>query len=126
MLAAVEVFGGEEEQGEEARRPRQRAVPAAGHGHRSDRHGRRRRRTGQGDPAAGQEVFASAGCGTCHTLEEAGTAGTVGPDLDDSQVDLEQATAQITDGGGGMPAFSGQLSEEEIQNVAAFVVESQG
>ena len=29
---------------------------------------------------------------------------------------------QVAQGGGGMPAFEGQLSEEEIQNVAAFVV----
>jgi mono/diheme cytochrome c family protein len=29
----------------------------------------------------------------------------------------------VTDGGGGMPPFGGVLSEEEIQNVAAFVVE---
>jgi mono/diheme cytochrome c family protein len=37
----------------------------------------------------------------------------------------EEATAieQVTDGGGGMPPFGGQLSEEEIQNVAAFVVQ---
>jgi len=31
----------------------------------------------------GRQVFAStAGCGTCHTLADAGTTGTVGPDLD--------------------------------------------
>ena len=33
------------------------------------------------------------------------------------------AEEQAADGGGGMPAFSGQLSEEEIANVAAYVVE---
>ena len=39
--------------------------------------------------------------------------------------DLTQAGAekQVTDGGGGMPAFKGTLSEEEISNVAAYVVE---
>jgi cytochrome c551 len=37
----------------------------------------------------------------------------------------EQATAeeQVTNGGGGMPPFKGTLSEEEIKNVAAYVVE---
>jgi mono/diheme cytochrome c family protein len=33
------------------------------------------------------------------------------------------AEKQVTDGGGGMPPFKGQLSEEEISNVAAYVVE---
>jgi mono/diheme cytochrome c family protein len=32
----------------------------------------------------------------------------------------------VRNGGGAMPPFEGQLSEEEIQNVAAFVVASQG
>ena len=30
---------------------------------------------------------------------------------------------QVTNGGGGMPAFKGILSEEEVKNVAAYVVE---
>ena len=34
----------------------------------------------------------------------------------------EGTVQQVTNGGGGMPAFGGQLSEEEISNVAAFVV----
>jgi len=36
----------------------------------------------QGDPAAGKQVFASSGCGGCHTLKAAGSSGTTGPDLD--------------------------------------------
>jgi mono/diheme cytochrome c family protein len=32
--------------------------------------------------AAGKEVFASAGCGGCHTLKDAGSTGNVGPNLD--------------------------------------------
>jgi mono/diheme cytochrome c family protein len=80
----------------------------------------------QGDSAAGKEVFASAGCGSCHTLADAGTTGTVGPDLDQSSVDVEQAFEQITNGGGGMPAFSGQLSEKQIADVAAYVVDARG
>ena len=38
----------------------------------------------EGDPVAGKEVFLGASaCGTCHTLADAGTSGTVGPNLDD-------------------------------------------
>lgn len=36
-----------------------------------------------GDPAAGKEVFAAAGCSGCHTLADAGAAGAVGPNLSD-------------------------------------------
>jgi mono/diheme cytochrome c family protein len=79
---------------------------------------------GEGDAAAGKEVFASAGCGSCHTFADAGTTGTVGPDLDQSSADVAAAEAQIRSGGGGMPPFEGQLSDEEIANVAAYVVET--
>ena len=47
--------------------------------------------------------------------------GNVGPNLDDSSIDFAGAVQQITNGGGGMPPFSGQLSEDEIANVAAYV-----
>ena len=80
----------------------------------------------EGDPAAGKEVFASAGCGSCHVFADAGSTGTIGPNLDDSSVDHAAAVQQITDGGGGMPPFSGELSEEEIANVAAYVVTARG
>jgi mono/diheme cytochrome c family protein len=80
----------------------------------------------EGDPDAGKDVFASAGCGSCHTLSDAGASGTVGPSLDDSSVDFAAAVDQITNGGGGMQAYSGTLSEEEIANVAAYVVTARG
>ena len=117
MLAAVEVFGAEHE-GEESEGAAQTET-ASETGEGGDA-------AAQGDPAAGEEVFASAGCGNCHTLQEAGSTATVAPSLDESSVDYAAATEQVANGGGGMPAFSGQLSEEQIQDVAAFVVDSQG
>ena len=75
----------------------------------------------EGDAAAGKEVYASAGCGSCHTFADAGSTGTVGPDLDQSSIDFEGAVSQVTNGGGGMPPFGGQLSEEDIANVAAYI-----
>ena len=80
----------------------------------------------EGDPAAGKAIFASSGCGSCHTLADAGSTGNVGPNLDTSSVDFAAAVEQITNGGGAMPAFSGTLSEEEIANVAAYVVSARG
>ena len=35
------------------------------------------------DLAKGKQLFTS-DCGSCHTLADAGTAGTIGPDLDDA------------------------------------------
>jgi quinohemoprotein ethanol dehydrogenase len=74
------------------------------------------------DAAAGAEVFEE-NCSTCHGAT--GHGGNGGPDLRTMPLAKTQAGAekQVTNGGGGMPAFKGQLSEEEIANVAAFVVE---
>lgn len=76
----------------------------------------------EGDPAAGKQVFLGASsCGGCHTLADAGTSGTVGPNLDDAQPSFEQASEIITNGQGGMPSFSSSLSEQQIADVAAYV-----
>jgi cytochrome c oxidase subunit 2 len=39
---------------------------------------------GDTNAAAGKQVFTAQGCGGCHTLADAGTAGTTGPNLDDA------------------------------------------
>jgi mono/diheme cytochrome c family protein len=76
----------------------------------------------QGDPVAGKEVFlGTAGCGACHTLADAGTSGTVGPNLDDTKPSYELAVDRVTNGQGAMPPFSGTLSEQQIADVAAYV-----
>lgn len=77
----------------------------------------------EGDPQKGEELYASAGCGGCHVFEPAGSSGTVGPSLDDSNVSAEDAFQQIKNGGGGMPAFGDRLSDQEIADVAAFVTQ---
>jgi len=77
-----------------------------------------------GDAAAGEAVFASAGCGGCHTLKAAGSSGTVGPSLDDAKPDQALVVDRVTNGAGAMPPFSGQLSAKQIQDVAAYVVAS--
>ena len=78
----------------------------------------------EGDAAAGKELFASSGCGGCHTLADAGTNGNVGPNLDEAKPSLEKTYTQITNGGGGMPPYNDQLSEQQIADIAAYVVES--
>ena len=77
-----------------------------------------------GDPVAGEKVFASAGCGGCHTLQAAGSDGTVGPDLDEEQPSFDDAVERVTDGKGQMPSFRDSLSDTQINDVAAYVAES--
>ena len=79
-----------------------------------------------GDPTKGKTIFQSAGCTGCHTLKAVGATGTVGPYLDQAQPDYRKATARVTLGKGAMPSFKGQLSDQQIADVAAFVVKSTG
>ncbi|HEY7198213.1 MAG TPA: c-type cytochrome [Gaiellaceae bacterium] len=71
----------------------------------------------------GKTIF-TANCASCHTLQAAGATGTVGPNLDQLKPALQAALTQIMNGGGGMPAFKGTLTDEQIQAVAKFVVDS--
>jgi len=80
----------------------------------------------KGDSKKGDAVFASGGCGGCHTLAAAHATGTVGPNLDTLKPDYRSVTAQVTNGGGAMPAFKSRLSTQQIADVAAYVVDSSG
>lgn len=83
--------------------------------------------TGQGDPVAGKQVFVgSSACGTCHTLADAGTSGTVGPNLDDAKPSFDLVVERVTNGSGAMPPFKDTLSEQQIQDVAAYVSTAAG
>ncbi|HET7128542.1 MAG TPA: cytochrome c [Gaiellaceae bacterium] len=75
----------------------------------------------KGDATAGKAVFTSAGCTTCHTLKDAGSHGTVGPNLDQLKPAEAVVQKQVENGGGGMPPFKDQLSPKQIQDVAAYV-----
>jgi len=82
----------------------------------------------KGDPTAGKKTFLSAGCTGCHTLADAHATGTVGPNLDtvSPKPDYRLATARVTLGKGQMPSFKGQLSAQQIADVAAYVVKATG
>jgi cytochrome c oxidase subunit I len=71
--------------------------------------------------AAGKAVFAGTGCGGCHTLKAAGSTGTVGPNLDTARPTEALVVDRVTHGKGQMPSFAGQLSPQQIKDVAAFV-----
>jgi mono/diheme cytochrome c family protein len=76
--------------------------------------------------AAGATVFASAACGSCHTLAAADATGAIGPNLDELRPDAAAVAAVVTNGKGGMPAFAGQLSAAEIEAVADYVASAAG
>ena len=59
-------------------------------------------------------------------LQAAGATGTVGPNLDQKKPPYDLVVDRVTNGKGVMPSFKGQLSDQEIANVAAFVVTSTG
>jgi mono/diheme cytochrome c family protein len=80
----------------------------------------------KGDSKKGSSVYASSGCGGCHTLAAAHSSGTVGPNLDQLKPDYQAVTAQVTNGGGAMPAFKSSLSTQQIADVSAYVVDSTG
>jgi cytochrome c6 len=79
-----------------------------------------------GDPTAGRIVFLSAGCVGCHTLADAKSHGTVGPNLDQAKPSLSLAVQRVTKGAGAMPSFKGQLSTKQIADVTAYVVKVTG
>ena len=92
--------------------------------------------------AANQEAIAQAGrqggnasaddpkalftsnCAGCHTFAAAGSTGTVGPNLGEITLPADGIAEQIRNGGGGMPPFEGQLTDEQIQALAKFVFEN--
>jgi mono/diheme cytochrome c family protein len=81
---------------------------------------------GAGGGADGRSIFAANGCGSCHTLADAGTTGTIGPNLDQSKPSVELAIDRVTNGSGQMPSFKEDLTEEQIRTVAEYVSEAAG
>ncbi len=82
--------------------------------------------------ALGRETFVSS-CGSCHTLADAGTSGSAGPDLTTALAGQDEATiredivdpdARITEGfqAGVMPGnFAETLSTEQIDGLVAYL-----
>jgi mono/diheme cytochrome c family protein len=72
----------------------------------------------------GRDLFIE-NCGSCHTLDAAGTQGQIGPDLGDIPLDEQDVLPAIENGGtgsGNMP--SGLISGKDAEDVAAFVAAS--
>jgi mono/diheme cytochrome c family protein len=89
-----------------------------------------------GDAAAGEQVFAAQGCGSCHTLAAANATGQVGPNLDDGlkgqdaefiRTSIVDPNAEVTEGfqAGTMPQnYEQQLSPKQLDDLVAFLVQA--
>jgi quinohemoprotein ethanol dehydrogenase len=77
---------------------------------------------GEGDAAAGKEIFAD-NCSGCHGAT--GHGGNGGPDLSaiPAAKDVQKVIAQVTNGGGGMPPFKGTLNDKQIRDVSTYVTQ---
>jgi mono/diheme cytochrome c family protein len=71
--------------------------------------------------AQGKQVFATAGCTSCHTLKDAGSTGTVGPNLDEAKPSKSLVVDRVTNGKSVMPSFKSQLTPQQIAAVAEYV-----
>jgi cbb3-type cytochrome c oxidase subunit III len=78
-----------------------------------------------GGAADGKSIF-TANCGGCHTLADAGTSGTVGPNLDEAKPPKELVVDRVTNGKAPMPPFKGKLTPAQIAAVADYVSSAAG
>ena len=73
----------------------------------------------------GLEVYNNkAMCGDCHVLQEAGSSGNIGPNLDKLKPSMDRIIYTVTNGVGVMQAWEGILTREEIEAVAYYVFNS--
>ncbi|HLV78148.1 MAG TPA: cytochrome c [Marinobacter sp.] len=79
--------------------------------------------------AQGKTVFiqeAQPSCTICHSLDDAGSSGAIGPDLDELKPSYQQVLAAVTTGVGVMPSFEASLTQAQIQAVARYVSQATG
>lgn len=72
----------------------------------------------------GRDLFVQS-CGSCHTLDAAGTQGAIGPNLDELQADRERVLRAIDRGGTGSGSMPPDLyTGKDAEDVADFVASS--
>ena len=78
--------------------------------------------------ARGKALFSTVqpACALCHPLKAAASSGQVGPNLDELQPDADRVLRAVREGLGVMPSFEGQLTEQDMRALAAFVAHSSG
>jgi cytochrome c6 len=79
------------------------------------------------DAGSGKRIFterADPPCAACHTLKAANSSGEIGPNLDELKPGLDRIRQAVKHGVGIMPAYAEQLSDAEIEAVAAYVADA--
>jgi mono/diheme cytochrome c family protein len=92
----------------------------------------------------GEQIFTAAGCAGCHQFAPAGSNGTIGPSLDELKTQAgniepgksaeEYVRESLTDPGAflvqgypnAMPAFEGRLTDEQIQALVDYLLQTGG
>jgi mono/diheme cytochrome c family protein len=92
----------------------------------------------------GEQIFTAAGCAGCHQFAPAGSTGTIGPSLDELAAaagdrepgksaedyvreSLTQPEAFLVEGfGNAMPSFEGRLTDEQVQALVDYLLDSGG
>ncbi|MCD0505372.1 cytochrome c [Bordetella petrii] len=80
------------------------------------------------DAEAGRALFnknTTPACAVCHTLADAGAAGTIGPSLDELKPDAARVAQAVRNGIGVMPAFE-SLSDADVETLANYVSSATG
>lgn len=73
--------------------------------------------------AKARQLFNDNGCNACHALADANAAGSVGPAFDGNpNLDKGHVVNVVVNGQGAMPSFS-WLGEEDIDLIAAYIVQ---
>ena len=71
-----------------------------------------------------REIFNNFSCGACHSLVEAGASGQIGPAFDGATtLDHDYIVNRVTNGQGAMPSFGGQISDEDIDLLATYIMQ---
>jgi cytochrome c6 len=81
------------------------------------------------DDAVGRKLFtegASPPCAVCHELAAAGTAGRIGPSLDELKPDADRVARAIKQGVGVMPPYEESLTGEQISILSRYVARASG
>jgi len=76
-------------------------------------------------PTDGKSIFTTS-CASCHTLADAGTSGTIGPNLDAAKPPKSLVVDRVTNGQGAMPSFKDSLDAAQIEAVAEYVSSAAG
>ena len=77
----------------------------------------------------GLQVFNQlGGCAACHSLNAAGAAGEIGPNLDQLMPSIDYVRNMVQYGLGAMPAYGedGILTPEQIEAVSFYVANASG